>query len=259
VAAAATELAAQFARARYRLFILPINRDSDVANTPRAVIALIGINCVVFVATFVFSSPALIFRQYGFIPAHPQIITLFTAMFLHVGLLHLLGNMWFLWMFGKDVENSLGMWLFTLMYLACGLGSGLLHLLFNLKSVTPCVGASGAISGVMGCFLILFPKADFDLAIYFGWLRLTTIQTHTTAAVGTWIGEQLLLGLLTQAVRFSSVAFWGHVGGFVVGIGAGLLFKRLVVLDGDGIPISRPWFIPAQEYKERDDLTQLKL
>ena len=252
-------MAAQFARAGATLFILPINRDSDVANTPRAVIALIAVNCVVFLATFLSSSPAVIFRQYGFTPMHPQISTLFTAMFLHAGWLHLLGNMWFLWMFGKDVENSLGMWLFTLVYLTCGVGSGLFHLVFNLKSATPCVGASGAISGVMGCFLILFPKTDLDLAIYFGWFRIKTIQTHTTAAVGTWIGEQLVLGLLTQAVRFSSVAFWGHVGGFVVGIAAGLCFKRLVVLDTEGIPVTRPWFIPAQDYKDRDDLTQLKL
>ena len=241
------------------MFILPINRDSDVANTPRAVVALIAINCIVFLVTIASGSPAALIRHYGFTPAHAQLLTLFTSMFLHAGWLHLFGNMWFLWMFGKDVENSMGMWLFGLLYLLCGLGGGLLHFLFNLKSAIPCVGASGAISGIMGCFLILFPKADFDLTIYFGWFRITTIETHATAAVCTWLGEQALLGLLTQAIRLSSVAFWAHVGGFVVGIAAGLVFKKFITLDSEGMPIARPWFIPTQVYKERDDLTQLKL
>jgi membrane associated rhomboid family serine protease len=180
-------------------------------------------------------------------------------MFLHGGWLHLLGNMWFLWMFGKDVENSIGIWLFTLMYLLCGLGGGLLHFAFNFRSPVPCVGASGAISGVMGCFFILFPKADVDLAIYLGWFRIKTIQTHTTAAVGTWMGEQALLGLLSQAIRISSVAFWAHVGGFVAGIAVGLAFKNFVQLDADGLPVTRPWFIPDEHYKETNEITQLKL
>lgn len=241
------------------MFVLPINRDRDVANTPRAVILLIAINTLVFIATAVSSNSTAIIRQYGFTPAHAQVLTLFTSMFLHGGWLHLLGNMFFLWMFGKDVENSLGMWLFTLVYLLCGLGGGLLHFVFNLKSPVPCVGASGAISGIMGCFFILFPKAEFDLVFYIGWFRITEIQTRTPAAVGAWIGEQALLGLLSQAVRISSVAFWAHVGGFIVGLAAGLCFKNMIQLDSEGVPVTRPWFIPEQRYKERDDITQLKL
>ncbi len=186
-------------------------------------------------------------------------LTLVTSMFLHAGWLHLLGNMWFLWMFGKDIENSIGMWLFGLVYFLCGLGGALLHYALNIGSLVPCVGASGAISGIMGCFFVLFPNADFDLAVYLGWFRITSIRTHTAAAVGTWIAEQTLLGLLTRVGRFSSVAFWGHVGGFAVGFALGLCFKRLVQLDGDGVPIERPWFIPAERYKESEAITQLKL
>jgi membrane associated rhomboid family serine protease len=111
----------------------------------------------------------------------------------------------------------------------------------------------------MGCFFVLFPKADFDLAIYFGWFRIKTIQTHTTAAIGAWIGEQVLLGLLTQAVRFSSVGFWAHIGGFAVGIAAGFCFKHFVELDPDGVPVTRHWFTPAESHKESDAITQLKL
>jgi rhomboid family protein len=241
------------------MFILPINRDSDVANTPRAVLVLIVVNSLIFLATALSGSPAHIIRQYGFTPAHPQLLTLFTSMFLHGGWLHLLGNMWFLWMFGKDVENSIGAPLFSLVYLLCGLGGAVLHFALNAKSFMPCIGASGAISGIMGCFFVLFPKADFDLAIYLGWLRVGSIQTHTTAAVGTWIAEQTLLGLISQAVRISSTAFWAHIGGFAVGIAAGFCFKSLIQLDSDGIPVTRPWFIPEERYKQDDSLTQLKL
>ena len=153
----------------------------------------------------------------------------------------------------------MGIWLFTLMYLMCGVSGGLLHYAFNVKSMVPCVGASGAISGVMGCFFVLFPKAEFDLAIYFGWIRIKTIETHTTAAVGAWIAEQALLGLLSQAIRFSSVGFWAHVGGFATGIAAGFCFKKFMQLDDYNMPLVRPWFIPEQREKESNAITQLKL
>jgi membrane associated rhomboid family serine protease len=245
---------------RETVFIIPINRDQDVVNTPRIVISLVVVNSLILLATYSMGHLSATFHQYGFTPANPNVFTLFTSMFLHAGFLHLLGNMWFLWMFGKEVENSLGMWLFAAVYLASGLGSAGLHYVMNLGSPIPCVGASGAISGVVGCFFVLFPKADFDLAVYFGWFRIKTFQTHTTAAVGTWIGEQLLLGLLTQAVRFSSTAFWGHIGGFIVGVASGLLFKHFVKLDSDGVPVERPWFIPPERVStSEDELTQLKL
>lgn len=240
------------------MFVLPINRDMDVAKTPVAVIVLIVVNSLLLAATYAFSSPHAIFLQYGFIPAEPHLRTLFTSMFIHAGIWHLVGNMWFLWMFGKEVENSLGPWLFTLIYLLSGLGGCWLHFLFNPTAAIPLGGASGAISGVVGIFFILFPKADFDLVLYLGWLRVKTWQSHTTAAVGVWIGEQTLLGLLSQAVHFSSTAFWGHVGGFAVGVIAALCYKKLIPLEA-GVPVSRPWFIPAEVVRERDDITQLKL
>ena len=119
-----------------------------------------------------------------------------------------------LWMFGKQVEKSIGPYLLLPVYLICGIAGSFLHTLFSPGSTIPCVGASGAISGVAGFFLALFPMADFDLVFYFGWIRLGRVESHAKAAVGAWIGEQLLLGLLSQAVRFSATAFWAHVGGF---------------------------------------------
>jgi membrane associated rhomboid family serine protease len=124
-------------------------------------------------------------------------------------------------MFGNMAENILGRWLFCLVYLACGFGGDFLHYVFNSTSAIPCVGASGAISGIAGCFFVLYPKANFDLIFYFRFWELKTIHTYTSVAVGAWIAEQTLLGVVSLKLQSSSVAFWGHVGGFVTGLMVG--------------------------------------
>jgi len=217
------------------VFIFPYNRDNSVEDTPWVVASLIFINSCLLVLTWLDGPTDALFMKYGFIPAHPQLSTAFTSMFLHAGFWHLFGNMWFLWMFGNKVENILGRWLFCLVYLACGLGGNLLHYLFNTTSTIPCVGASGAISGIAGCFFVLYPKANFDLVFYFRFWALKTIHTYTSVAVGAWIAEQALLGLLSLELKSFSVAFWAHVGGFAVGLSAGsiaifLMPKRKRVL-----------------------------
>jgi membrane associated rhomboid family serine protease len=236
------------------LFIIPINREFGAKNTPRAVLSLIVIDSLLLLTNYAVKSPELLFKTYGFTPAHPQVLTLFTSMFLHTGFWHLVGNMFFLWMFGKDVENSLGTWLVLPVYLLCGLGGSFLHYVFNFDSAIPCIGASGAISGIVGCFFVLFPKARFDLEFYLGWIHLGTIPSHTTAAVGAWIGEQAILGFLFQTLHVSSIAFFAHVGGFAVGMIVAECFKAIVPLGADGLPIVRPWFIPAPANTEHKKL-----
>src|SRR5262249_12474782 len=141
-------------------------------------------------------------------------------------ILHLLGNTWFFWMFGPRVENKLGKLPFLLLYLTSGLGATALHYAFNASSTIPCIGASGAISGVAAAYFVLFPRSLFDLQIYIGYYGpLKTFQTRTHAAIGAWIGEQFVLALLTRLGKFSAVAFWAHVGGFA----AGILFALVVV------------------------------
>jgi hypothetical protein len=125
--------------------------------------------------------------------------------------------MFFLWMFGYRVENTFGRWSFTLIYLLCGFGAAGLHYLFNRGSAIPCIGASGAISGIMGCYFVLFPKSRFDLEVFFLRFHVTSIPTYTHGAIGVWVAEQAILGLFTQTVRFSATAFWAHVGGFATG------------------------------------------
>jgi membrane associated rhomboid family serine protease len=245
------------------MFVLPINRDSGVENPPRAVIGLIIINSICLLATYATGSPAAVLSHYGFIPAQPSVSSWFTSIFLHAGFVHLIGNMWFLWMFGQKVENTFGPWLFSLVYFLSGLGATVLHASFNQGSTIPCVGASGAISGIVGCFFVLFPDSDFDLLIYFGWIRLKKIETHTHAAVGAWIGEQAILGLLTQAVDFSTVAFWAHVGGFLVGFAAAFYLRKYITATVGDVPVHRPWFKAKEaeeaEEAEEEHLAQLKL
>jgi len=168
--------------------------------------------------------------------------------------------MWFLWMFGNRVENTIGPWFFGLVYLACGLGGSLLHYSFNSGSMIPCVGASGAISGIVGCFFVLFPKANFDLIFYFRWIELKTIHTYTHVAVGAWIAEQTLLAVLTKALGASSIAFWAHVGGFSVGLAVGCIvvliipMKKRMALDR-----ANPRSLRGRSDSEQDEITQLKL
>jgi membrane associated rhomboid family serine protease len=203
------------------VYIFPYNRDNPVEDTPWIVVALIFINCAFLVLTWFDGPTQTLFAKYGFTPAHPQLFTAVTSMFLHAGFWHLFGNMWFLWMFGNQVERVLGRWLFCLVYLACGLGGDAVHYLFNSASVVPSVGASGAISGIAGCFFVLFPRANFDLVFHLRSVKLKTIHTFTSVAVGAWIAEQAVLGVLSLKLQAFSVAFWAHVGGFAVGLATG--------------------------------------
>lgn len=182
---------------------------------------LILVNSLLLLLTSFVGSQQVLFSTYGFVPSHPHLSTAITSMFLHVGFWHLFGNMWFLWMFGCQVERAFGYWLFCFVYLFCGLGGSFLHYLLNSTSILPCVGASGAISGIAGCFFILFPRAKFDLVFYLGWATLKTVHTGTHVAVGAWILEQALLGLLSLKFHSLSIAFWAHVGGFAVGLATG--------------------------------------
>jgi membrane associated rhomboid family serine protease len=224
------------------MFILPICKDNPVRNIPWTVLVLIAANTLGLVFAYVISEPNITFRQYGFIPIEHRTITLLTSVFLHSGIWHLLGNMWFLWMFGNRVENTLGRWLFVPVYLICGLG------------------ASGAISGIVGIFFVLFPKASFDLCIYIGWWQVKEIPTRTTAAVGAWIGEQAVLGLITQKFHVSSIAFWAHIGGFLTGILIAFVYVAVVPakqrLQAD---LAKEWYMQDAYNRDEEHITQLKL
>jgi membrane associated rhomboid family serine protease len=199
------------------VFILPVNEDGYIGRMPYVIVGIVVADGLVLAATYLLSSSQTVFSQYGFTPAHPHTLTMFSSVFLHAGILHFVGNMFFLWMFGYRIENTFGRWLFVLVYLLCGCGATGLHYLFNQTSTIPCVGASGAISGIMGCYFVLFPKSRFDIEVFFSRFHITSIPTSTRGAIGAWVAEQTFLGLLSYDVHFSSTAFWAHIGGFFTG------------------------------------------
>lgn len=150
----------------------------------------------------------------GHAPFETAFFPLFTSMFLHAGIAHIVGNMLFLWIFGDNVEDFYGHITYLFFYLVCGIGSGLLHVFFNLHSALPALGASGAISGVMGAYAILYPRSRV-LTLVFVFL----VPIPAVIILGYWFVLQFLAGVTSLgAAATGGVAVWAHVGGFVLGM-----------------------------------------
>jgi membrane associated rhomboid family serine protease len=140
-----------------------------------------------------------------------------TSMFMHGGWFHLLGNMWFLWVFGNNVEDSMGRMRFVVFYLLCGLGAAFAQILSNPSSPIPMVGASGAIGGVMGAYAFLYPHARVLMLLVLG-VFVTRASWPAWVVLGYWFVLQILGGLPSLEAEGGGVAFWAHVGGFVAGL-----------------------------------------
>jgi membrane associated rhomboid family serine protease len=168
-------------------------------------------------------SMALAGRHYTLVQA---LVPLFTCMFLHGGWLHIIGNMWFLWIFGANVEDRLGALPFLLFYLVCGIGSGITQALFSWGSKIPSLGASGAISGVLGAYIIFFPGSRI-LTLIPLFIIFFTARIPAVIFIGLWFLVQFLSGLGSMgAVNSGGVAWWAHVGGFLMGMILALGLKR---------------------------------
>ena len=146
-------------------------------------------------------------------------ITLLTSMFMHGSLMHLAGNMWFLWIFGDNIEDDLGKVGYLIFYLACGLIASLAHVFMNMSSDIPSLGASGAISGVMGAYLVLHPQRRVTVIL----LRMIT-HVPAYVAVGIWFGFQIINSLFDKE---GGVAYAAHIGGFIAGAGFGGIYRAL--------------------------------
>jgi rhomboid family protein len=146
-----------------------------------------------------------------------QLSHLITSMFLHGGWMHLIGNMWFLWLFGNNVEDSTGRIRFLVFYLACGLAAAIAQVATNPASPIPMVGASGAISGVMGGYLVLYPNVRVFCLIFLGFF-VTSIGLPAWMMLLYWLALQFVSGLAAFGGEEGGVAFWAHVGGFVAGL-----------------------------------------
>jgi membrane associated rhomboid family serine protease len=150
----------------------------------------------------------------GHAPFEVAFLPLLTSMFLHSGIAHIAGNMLFLWIFGDNVEDFYGHFTYLLFYLVCGIGSGLLHVLFNLNSAVPALGASGAISGVMGAYGLLYPRSRILTLVF-----IFLVPIPAVIILGYWFILQFLSGVSSLGAAASGgVAWWAHVGGFLLGM-----------------------------------------
>ena len=203
--------------------MFPIRDHNPSGQTPYVTFALIAVNVLVFLWYFTQLSEwdiQRLFMTWGLVPARVMSgegwVTIATSMFLHAGWMHLAGNMLFLWIFGDNLEEEMGHFGFLLFYLACGVAAGLAQALPDPGSFLPMVGASGAIGGVMGGYLLLFPRAKVDvLFIFIIFFRIFAIPAWIV--LGIWLGIQIFSGVSTPS-DLGGVAYWAHVGGFLTGM-----------------------------------------
>jgi len=201
--------------------MIPLKDDNPRTIIPFINVSLIIVNVLVFFYE-ISLGPQLegFIKEYGAIPGYivqgQNLETLFTSMFLHGGFYHLGGNMLYLWIFGDNIENYLGHFRYIIFYLTCGLLAALAHIIFSQISEVPMVGASGAISGVLGAYLIKYPRARVLVLIPI-FFFLTTRRVSALFILGFWFILQLFSGITSTGIRGGGIAFWAHVGGFVAG------------------------------------------
>lgn len=217
--------------------MIPISDANPSRRIPLVTWLLIGINIMVFMFELSLSERALdrFIFQWGVVPqqllaalAHPSVrgwgefATLITSQFIHGGWAHLIGNMLFLYIFGDNVEDVLGGWGYLIFYLGCGVLAGLLQVFalapFLGRVAIPSIGASGAIAGVLGAYMVLYPNARVQVLVPLFWL--TVFEVPALWLLGLWFIQQFLGGLAALnpiAAQAGGVGFWAHIGGFVAG------------------------------------------
>src|SRR5579872_906982 len=202
--------------------MFPIRDTQPSYSRPVVTSLIIALNVAVFLYEITldpFSRNHFI-QIYGLIPAHFHVSTVLTSMFLHAGWMHIIGNMWFLWIFGDNVEDVLGHTKYVVFYVLCGCAAGMTQVLFNTGSRLPMVGASGAIAGVMGAYLIKFPHARI-VTLVFVFIFITTIEVPAVLMLLYWFFIQLFSGVGTIGYSHLSqggTAFFAHIGGFIAGM-----------------------------------------
>ena len=202
--------------------MIPLRDSQRSYSTPYVTILLIVCNVLVFLFTVSLDpySRNDFLTVYGMVPARLRWDTLLTSMFLHGGWLHVIGNMWFLWIFGDNVEDVLGHWVYLLFYVLCGVAAALTQLMLSPDSRVPTVGASGAIAGVMGGYLVKFPHARI-VTLVFLFVFVTTVEVPAALMLAFWFVMQLFSGVGTighSQISQGGVAWFAHVGGFLAGI-----------------------------------------
>ena len=217
--------------------MIPLKDDNPIERFPFITLGIIAVNVWVYIYQLTLPAlhlEALIFR-YGAIPynlthplakdilyltALPPILTIFSSMFIHGGFIHLASNMLYLWIFGDNIENALGHFRFVLFYLISGFFASLFHILSAPNATIPMIGASGAIAGILGAYLILFPRANVSTLFIFI-IIIRIIKVPAVLVLGFWF----LIQLLNAGTEGGSVAWYAHIGGFIAGIFLVKIFK----------------------------------
>ncbi len=214
--------------------MFPYSDDNPTRITPVVTYGIIALNVVVFFHQLSLGEQGLaqFFQLYAVVPQQltasltgvpvgqsvPEPLTLITSQFLHGGFAHILGNMLFLWVFGNNIEDQLGHVKYTIFYLACGVLAALAQWVVSPQSAIPSLGASGAIAGVMGAYIIKFPKAPINTLVFLGFF-ITTLKIPAVFFLGFWFLQQAISGVASLGVQtdVGGVAYWAHAGGFVFG------------------------------------------
>jgi membrane associated rhomboid family serine protease len=253
--------------------LFPISDDNPRGNLPIATFVLIGLNALVWVAIQGLGNTRALAQSmclYALVPGEllgyvepgtqiqvaqnlacqfdgePNMASLFSSMFMHGSWFHIIGNMWFLWVFGDNVEDEMGPVRFVIFYVVCGLAAAFAQIVTDPDSLIPMVGASGAIGGVMGAYALLFPKVRVNLLIILGFY-VTTVAVPAIFMLGYWFLLQLLGGLPALGSEQGGVAFWAHIGGFLAGVVLVWVFRR----PGHGGPPGRT--VNRPRVRHRDD------
>lgn len=230
--------------------MLPLKDNIPTERFPVITVAIIAANILVFLYEFTLGSKSNAFlSSYGMTPYEittgtslyarsvPLYATLFTSMFLHAGILHVAGNMLFLWIFGNNVEDSMGRFRFVIFFLMCGLIAGMGQIAIDPHSQIPNVGASGAIAGVLGGYLLLYPRARVTTLLFLG-IFITFVELPAFLVLLFWIVFQVVVGVagLYSTMSEGGVAYFAHIGGFIAGLAAIKIFtlgkKKVYVKQG---------------------------
>ncbi len=224
--------------------MIPLRDTISSKNYPIVNNSIIAVNIFFFLIQLAQGDKFNLFINiYGLVPAHftnpaysvhfsfaQKAVSLISFMFMHGGFWHLLGNMWSLYIFGDNIEDRLGHLRYLAFYLMCGLASGLFHMILNLNSPNPTVGASGAIAGVMGAYLILYPRSKILTLIPILFIPLF-LEIPASVFLGIWFLLQFI-GAAGSSAQGGGIAWWAHVGGFVAGI---LFLKMMLTVPRSGV------------------------
>jgi len=221
--------------------MFPLKDDNPAHIIPIVTWMLIAVNvgCFLYQTSLEPADSRIFVYQFGAIPAVitgqqslPRSITavapflsIFTSMFLHGGWMHLIGNVWYLWIFGNNIEEAMGGLRYLLFYLICGFVASLSQIVSNISSTLPTIGASGAIAGVLGAYIILYPRARVLTLIFLGFF-VRLLYFPAGIILGFWFVYQLISGYTAGIQPGGGIAFWAHIGGFITGLLLVGLFKK---------------------------------